>query len=307
MTKQNELSTLEALNTRYGYMLAQEAPKREGQFEVVNGTARALKPRRFKPVHNLLRRSHILWDGSDWDEKTKTGHKPGKVAIRYYDGCTTLFEDEQPKDKATIDDLMKATDDAKLSFRDGYLYVYGYDEMLKKYLDMCSWNGHSKYRVPTVEPVFVPLDVEKTADKDSDDLDKLVEALELAKKAPSKKMRIHGRFLGVAEVDFNTGNAYSDKAYRAEYRKSAKADPRGFIQTYNDNSLELQAWIEKGLESGSISTNLIPNSAVWKKTGVVICDLSGLKSQEAILNKLIEYAKSEAGEAFAALLTAENK
>jgi hypothetical protein len=293
-------SVLEDKDVRYGYMLAQEAPKREGQFEVVNNAARALRSRKFKPVLNLLRRSHIIWPGDE-------DREAGKYAIRYYDGCTSLFEDEQPKDKATIDEFMKTTDDAKLMFRDGYLYVYGYDKMLKQYLDWCSWNGQSPYRVPTVEPVFVPLDVEGTADKDSDDLDQLMKALELAKNAPAKKMRVHGRFLGVAEMDFNTGNKYSDKAYRAEYRKLAKLNPSEFIKTYNDESIELQNWIERSMESGDISTSVIPNNAVWKKTGVIICDISGLKTPDSVLNKLIEYAKSEDGDAFRELLTATFK
>jgi hypothetical protein len=218
MTKEKSPS-LEQLEMRYGYMLAQEAPARKGQYEVVGNTTRSLRPRRFKTSVNLLRRSHILWDGSDavyekkkpngeYDTNSRliSGHAPGRVAIRYYDGCTSIFEDEQPKDKHTVDEFMRTTDDAKLMFRDGYLYVYGYDKMLKQYLDWCSWNGHSPYRIPTVEAQFVPLDVEKTADKDNEDIDMLMEALELAKKAPVKKMRIHGRFLGVAEMDFATGN-----------------------------------------------------------------------------------------------------
>jgi hypothetical protein len=79
------------------------------------------------------------------------------------------------------------------------------------------------------------------------------------------------------------------------------------VKTFNDESLELQAWIEKSLESGNINTSLIPNRAVWKPTKVEICDISGLRTDDSILNKLIEYAKSEDGEAFRQLLAATYK
>lgn len=284
--------------TKRVYVLAQKNTRRGRVFDE-HGNPRGESD--FPPRRNLLYRSAIRWDGSDLakDEKTGkkiSGHPVGKRTIRYYDGCTSIFADEQTTDRETLQNYMDTTKERL--FANGYLEVYDYDDMLIKYLDMCSYNGESPYRIPTIPAIFLPLDSEKQAEVEAGGLDELEDALEYAKKADFKKMKIHTQFLGISERDLKTGNLLSEKALRTEYRKKAKENPARFIETFNDKSIQVSSWITDALKIGEISTTLIPNKAVWAKKGAIICDMSGIKSEEGILNKLIEFANIPEGQEF---------
>lgn len=264
---------------------------------------------------NVLLRSSIVWPADPTSEENpRQGmkdpwsgkvRKPGRHLIRYYDGCTTLFVDDQPREKDTLDQLINST--RELFFIDGYLAIQGYDTMLKTYLDWSSWNEGSKFRVGAVQPIFKLLDAEKERKIESEELDEMELAMKRAKEAKDDHMIIHSKFLDVASVDYKTGNTLSNTALRTEYRKAAKADPALFNRTYNDKSMHVTYWIDTALKSGQITTNKIPNRAVWAQKGVVICDISGLQSSEAILNKLIEFAQQPEGAEFKKHLEALNK
>lgn len=283
-----EDSFSENVNTRYVYELALKNEKRGNVFD---DRGRPMPEDEYKPRQNVLLRSAIVLD-----KDNEFGKPKGKHLIEYYDGCSSLFSEDHPKDQKTMETFRQSTREVLLN--KGRVTVYGYDTLLKTYMDICSWNGASPYRVPTADAIFVPVDTETIAEQDEEFLDILEKALALAKNATEKKMRVHGKFLGIDEVDIKTQNPATVKAMRAQYRKAAQADPKEFIKTYNDKSIQVQNWIEKAMETGEISTSLIPNQAVWAKKGVVICDISGLKSKEGILNKLIEVAASEAGAEF---------
>lgn len=239
--------------------------------------------------------SAIFWPGGT-DPFTGKERKIGRYPIRYYSGCETLFVDGQPKDKEVIESAMNSTPD--IDFIHGYREVNAMDTMQVAYLDMCSWNAESPYRSKTAATLFKRLDIEKIADEEADLMDRIEEALDLAKKASAKHMRTHARFLGIPDYDFKSNVKYDDKAMRAKYRKYATENPKRFIETYNDKSAQIKVWIEQLLENGSIDTNIIPNRAVWKDKGEIICDLSGIKTREGILNKLIEFAQTPEGEDF---------
>ncbi len=277
---------------KFVYELTSRNEKRGNIFD--GKTGRPIPGSEFKPFQNLLLRSAIVLNKTQAAEFNKA---PGKHMIEYYDGCTSLFSSDHPDEKE-LALLRQGTYKDNKVFNKGVLEVYGFDVFFKQYLDMCSWNEASPYRVMTVQPIFRPVDSEAMAEFNSENLDLLEKALELARNATARKMRIHGRFLGVSEVDIRTGNPASEKAMRTEYRKAAQINPAEFIRTYNDKSLELNAWVSKGLEVGEINTSIIPNQAVWKSKGQPICDISGLTSREGILNKLIEFAQSPEGSDF---------
>jgi hypothetical protein len=303
----------EDFDKKFGYVLHVENDDRGLMYDGMNG--REIKSQKFKSRANILLRSVISWDGSDavYENKDKdgnydttskliSGHAPGRQAIRYFDGCGSLFEDEQNKiyDRETIQRMVSST--REFFFQNGYFYVLGDDTMLKQYMDICSWNADSPYRVKSVSPMFHALDAEIASVKIDSDIDLLEEALALAKKASESKMMFHANFLGVELVDPKTTNAHSAKTIRALYREAAKKNPAEFVRTYKDDALEIQGWLEKSLQEGKVSTTLIPNQAVWKDTGYTICDISGLKTHEGILNKLIEFTKSEDGKGFRDIL-----
>lgn len=300
---ESDLAIMDAPKKRV-YVLAQKNTRRGRVFDE-NGNPRG--EAEYKPRQNLLFRSSIRWDGSDLVADPKSGKRIsgqpiGKRTLRYYDGCTTIFADEQPTDRETLQGYMDTT--RERLFANGYLEVYDYEDMLIKYLDMCSYNGESPFRIPAIPAIFLPLDSEKQAQADSEILDDLEEALGYAKKADFKKMKIHSQFLGISELDLKTGNALSEKALRTEYRKKAKENPSRFIETFNDKSIQVSSWITDALKIGEISTTLIPNKAVWAKKGAVICDMSGIKSEEGVLNKLIEFSNLPEGEEFMTQLRA---
>lgn len=302
-TTKSDLAIMEAPKKRV-YVLANKNTRRGRIFDE-NGNPRG--EAEYKPRQNLLFRSSIRWDGSDLvvDEKSGkriSGQPAGKRTLRYYDGCTSIFADEQTTDRETLEGYMNST--RERVFANGYLEVYDFEDMLIKYLDMCSYNGESPYRIPNIPAVFLPLDSDKQAEIEADKLDDLEEALEYARKADFKHMKIHAQFLGISETDLKTGNPLSEKALRTEYRKKAQENSKRFIQTYNDKSIQVESWIKEAMKSGEISTSLIPNKAVWGKKGSVICDISGLKTEEGILNKLIELSQLPDGEEFMTQLKA---
>lgn len=278
--------------SKYTYCLSL---KNDSRGRVFNEHGHPVPDPDYPPRRNLLLRSSIIWPGGK-DPFSDKERAAGRYPIRYYDGCTTLFVEDQPKDREVIEQLLKST--RELSFIEGYLAVYGYDTMLKMYMDICSWNEESKYRVPTTEAIFKLLDAEKSRSAEANRLDLVEQALELAREAKEDYMLVHAKFLSVPMIDNVTSQPLTPKAIRTEYRKAAMNDPKKFIETYNDKTMAIKNWIERSLEVGEMSTTLIPNKAVWAKTGVVICDISGLSSKEGILNRLIELSQTKEGAEF---------
>lgn len=294
-----ELEVLDELKRKYVYVLAN---KNEERGRVYTEDGKPIPDPEFPPRRNLLMRSSIVWPGGQDPFNPEKTRKRGKYPIRYYDGCTTLFIDDQPREKEVVEQLINSTRD--LFFLNGHLEIYGYDVMLKTYVDWASWNSESPYRIETAMGIYKMLDAEKALMEESDKMDRIEMALGYAKAASEKKMRIHAKFLNIAEVDLKTGHPLSEKALRAEYRREAMRNHENFIKTFNDKTLDIKAYIEKALANGDISTTLIPNRAVWSKKGVEITDISGLKSNEGILNKLIEFSQTKEGAEFQDMLKA---
>jgi len=289
------LPAVQDLTQRHVYVLCAENPDREAEIvEIQNGRGNRIREKKYPPYRNLLLRSAIMWDGKEETKPEGWGnYAPGKRVIRFYDGCTSLFPEDQPKEKETIDQLINQT--RQRVFANGEIEVFGYETMLKLYMDICSYNEESPYRVPTIEAIFKPVNPEKYAAKESARLDAVEKALEMAKTAPESKMIMHCNYLGVAEIDNQTGNKLSMSALRAAYRKAAMDRPEEFVNSYDDKSIFSKYWIEKAIEAGEIRFQ--NNIAVWK-SGNMICDISGLKSYQGKVEKLVEFSSLGDGEEF---------
>lgn len=274
------------------YVLILKNEKRGRVFDI---DGNPVKDPEYQRRRNLLLRSSINWRGGK-DPFSGKERARGRYLIRYYDGCDTLFIDDQPKEPTILEPLMAGT--RELHFINGKLFVDEYDTMLKTYCDWASWNADSPYRNPRVDAIFRLLDTEEERRAEAIKLDMVEEALALAKKATSKHMRVHARYLKIDDVDEQTMRPLSDDAIRVEYRKAAMHDPEGFVRSFNDKSIHLKQWIELALGSGELSTSLIPNRVVWAKKGSEVCDTSGLTSHEGVLNKLIEFAQTDRGSDF---------
>ncbi len=276
---------------KYVFQLVVENP--EPERPVINmRTNRVVPHKKFKPYQNLILTSQIVWKG-------------GRINLRYYDGCESIFVSEQPKEKDVIDQLCQQT--KRRNFLEGKLTIEGYDKMLLLYLNICSWNAESPFRTSTANQIFICVNGEKMATKESDKLDKIEEAMKFAREASVNKMFIHANFLGIPTTDYDSGNDLTEKEIRTAYRKEASKNPAKFIESFGNKSLEIKYYINQAWEKGTINNKLNKNKAAWSNSGTEICDIYGLTSPEAICQRLFEFSQNEEGEEFKIQLTALNE
>lgn len=252
-------------------------------------TNRPVPHKEFKPYQNLVMTSQIVWKGN-------------RRMIRYYDGCSTIFVDKQPKEKELIEQFIKQT--AQRNFENGSMLCEGYEKMLLLYCSICSWNAESPFRTKSANMVFVPVNAGAAALQESAKLDQTEEALKLAKEAKRNKMFIHANYLGIPTIDYVSGNELTEEEIRTSYRKEALRNSAAFIESYGNTAIEIKYFIEKALEKGIINNKLNPNKAAWGSSNSEICDISGLRSPEAIAQRLYEFSQSEQGEEFVIQLRA---
>lgn len=276
------------INKKYVFELAAKNPERD--LPVVDMVTKRPAPHKeFNPYRNIVLTSQIVWNGE-------------RRTIRYYDGCTTLFVDEQPKEKEIIEQYIKQS--KKRAFVDGKFSCFGDERMLLIYLTICSWNAESPYRTRTANGIFIAQNPDKAAVVESEKLDMIETALKYAREATATKMFIHANYLGIPDTDFDSDNKLTEKEMRTAYRKEASRNPKKFIESYGNRSIEVKYYIDKALEKGLISNRFNPNKATWHPSNTVICDISGLKSPEAISQRLFEFSQSEEGEEFVIQLKA---
>lgn len=269
---------------KYMFEAAVQNPDRELPVLEVDGQkTRAISTEKFKPYQNIVFTSQVIWKGR-------------RRIVRYYDGCSSIFADEQPKDKDEVDQYIKTTKPRALI--KGKLGVYGDERMLLLYLMVCSWNANSPFRTRSADAIFVQADSLKVATEESKKLDEIEEALQLARDASTMKMLIHASFLGVETEDYDSGNPLEDEEIRAKYRKQALKNAPYFIETYGNKAIEIRYYIKQALLKGLISNKNNPNKAAWSNSGREICDISGLKSNDAIEEKLFEFSQLSEGEEF---------
>lgn len=269
---------------KYVFQLAVENLEREMPVIGIVGQRQMAEPhKKFKPFQNIVLTSQIVWENK-------------RRVLRYYDGCTSIFVDEQPKDRETIEQAIKQT--KPRNFLEGKFGCYGDESMLLLYLNICSWNANSPFRTRSADAIFVPVDTVARANAEIKKLDNMEKALDLAKKATEQKMMIHANYLGVEMFDFDTDSVKGAAEIRALYRQKAIENPESFIESYGNKDIELKYYIDKALQDGIIKTNAISNKATWGSNNSVICDVSGLKSHEALSQKLFEHSQLPDGEEF---------
>lgn len=267
---------------KYMFELAEENMPR--QTPVWNVRLNRPEPQKsFKPYRNICMTSQIIWKGQ-------------RRGIRYYDGCDTIFIDEQPKDKDTIEQFIKQTQ--RKAFIDGKFGCFGDERLLLLFMYASSFNMESEFRTKTASIVYRPSNSEKKAILEEEKLDLAERALETARNVPLSKIMIHADYLGIPLKDFDSDNDLTEKEIRTAYRKEALRDPKNFLDSYGNKALEVKFYIKKALAEGLIDTKANPNVAAWKTSGRKICDINGLKSWAAIYERLFEFSQLEEGEEF---------
>lgn len=268
---------------KYMFELAVQNAERElPVIEVEGQKSRAIPTEKYKPYQNIVLTSQIIWKGQ-------------RRILRYYDGCSSIFADEQPKDKEEIDQFIKVTQPR--AFLKGKFGAYGDEKMLLLYLMMCSWNEESPFRTRSANVIFKASDTVKVASAEAKKLDETERALQLAKDASRTKMIIHSAFLGIETEDFDSGNELTEAEIRTKYRRRALQDAVYFIESYGNKSIETKYYINQALIKGLITNKFNPNKATWQN-GKEICDISGLKSNDAIGEKVFEFSQLEDGQEF---------
>ncbi len=280
------------VHRKYAYVLAVPNQPRGGVYDASNNRLRSEQT--FKPYLNVLLSSSIWWPGGQ-DPYIDKNRPAGRYSICYYDGCTTLFVDDQPRDIDTLKSLKSTT--RRVDFIHGFCFVDGMDVLLKNYLDWASYNQDSPYRVTSVEVKWKNVDTEKDLLSEGELMDMEDRVMQLAKTAPVKKMKTHGRYLGIAMVDPVTNQPFSDSTIRIEYRKMAKSNPQYFEKSYNDKTVEMRTWITDAINNGQLSLSLIPGRVCWPK-GTEILDVSGIKNTEIIIDNLVEFSQTDSGSDF---------
>jgi hypothetical protein len=280
---------------KYMFELATHNPERDSPVWIMQGQKTFAAPiKKFKPWHNLVLTSQIVWKGN-------------RRMIRYYDGCTTIFVDKQPKEREMIDSLIAQTNKNRFILIDGKVGFYGDDRMALLYLNICSWNAESLFRTRTSDAIFMSVNADKIATAESAKLDKTETALEMARTATGTRMLIHAAYLGIPTMDWDSGNERTEGEIRTDYRKEALRDSEHFISSYGNKAIEIRYYIDKALEKGTITNRLNPNKVCWNSSGREILDTSGLKSNEAIGQKLFEFSQTSEGEEFVLQLRAINE
>jgi hypothetical protein len=281
----NEFLTLTQefeIGKKYMFELASKNPERE-QPVVDMSTKRSVTHKQFKPFQNIVFTSQIVWNGQ-------------RRMIRYYDGCDTIFQDKQPKDKDTVDQLIRQS--KPRNFLDGKFGCFGDERMLLLYLNICSWNGESLFKTRASDTIFISVNADKKATEETEKLDRIELALQYAREATPTKMLIHANFLGIPTIDYDSDNDLSEKEIRIAYRKEASANAASFIESYGNKTIEIKYYIDKALSSGLISNKFNPNKATWGSNNSEICDISGLKTLEGISQRLFEFSQEAEGEEF---------
>lgn len=273
---------------KYMFELAEENMPR--QLPVIDyRTQRPAPEKKFKPYRNICMTAQIIWNGQ-------------RRGIRYYDGCDSIFIDEQPKDKELMEQFIKQT--PRRAFIEGKFGCFGDERMLLLFMFASSFNQESPFRTRTATIVYKPSNSEKKATLESEKLDLSERALETAKKADLSKILIHADYLGIPLKDFDSNNELTQLEIRTAYRREALRDPKHFMDSYGNKALEIKYYIKKALAEGLIDTKTNPNKALWKTSGREIGDISGLKSFAAINDKLFEISQLEEGEEFKIQLVA---
>jgi len=275
---------------KYVFELATENIERElPVIGIVGQKARPEPHKRFKPFQNIVFTSQVIWKGQ-------------RRIVRYYDGCSSIFADEQPKEREDIEIFIKST--KPRNFLEGKFGCYGDERMLLLYLNICSWNANSPFRTRSADAIFVSVDPTLRMSKENKKLEEIDKAMQLAKEATVKKMMIHASYLEIPLFDFDSENELTPEEVRVLYKKEAIKNAANFIESYGNKSIEMKYYIEKALTEGLISNKFNPNKATWRGSNNVICDISGMKSNEAIGQKLFEFSQLQEGEDFAVQLKA---
>ena len=261
----------------YVFRLVQEHPK------MYEGSSA------FPPRFIVTNQDNVLFNYGTEDEPD---FRPRQ--IRYLEGYPTIFIDEQ-EEKGNITDSVTGNPKNVISFDNGHLVVPSWNKPLYDFLmasNQCEQNKHKLKQVKNTYRLldFANSDVDAVEDGKKKDL-----AYDMARNSSLDEMIPHAKFLGISFVHASTGEERDWDAVREDYKSKALENPDNFLLFANNPRIKTLFLIEKGLERGVITTNLVKGQLHWMSSKQLISPLDTSKStKEAIA----DFATTEEGDSF---------
>lgn len=235
------------------------------------------------PENFLLKNTDIVYD-----EESKTERN-----IRYLEGVSTIFEDEQDHLADT-----KKVQRPDIRFAKGFLRVPANKPTLVKFLTSSNMFDKKTNRMSGTRAIYTMLDFEEQEEIEVVKTERKMEAMKMAMESPSEVLIPHSKFLGINFVN-GYGVERSERAIRMDYIKYAENNAETFIKTYNNPLVKVQYLVSKAIQVGMIDQASIKGQAIWGDTKKFIAQIPDNKDA---LTFLAEFSLTEKGKDFYAQL-----
>lgn len=261
----------------YVFRLVQEHPKTHEGSSI------------FPPRYIVTNQDNVLFNYGTDDEPN---FRPRQ--IRYLDGYPTIFVDEQ-EEKGNITDSVTGNPKNVISFDNGHLVVPAWNKPMYDFLMSSNQCEQNKHKLKQVKNTYRLLDF-ANSDSDVVEIGKRKDlAYDMARNSSLDEMIPHAKFLGISFVHASTGEERDWDAVREDYKSKALENPENFLLFVNNPRIKTIFLIEKGLERGIITTNLVKGQLHWMSSKQLITPLDTSKSaKEAIA----DFATTEEGDSF---------
>lgn len=235
------------------------------------------------PENFLLKNTDVIYDEETGMERN----------IRYLDGVSTIFEDEQEH----LSDGKKSQR-PDIRFVKGFLRVPSNKPTLLKFLMNSNMFDKKTNRMQGSKVVYTMLDFEAQEEAEVKKTERKMDAMKLAMEAPDDVFIPHAKYLGIKFIN-GYGVERSDRAIKVDYLTYAEKNPEVFIKTYNNPLVKVQYLVSKAMSVGMIDLSTMKGQAVWGDTKKFIAQIP---DNAKPLEFLSEFSLTEKGKDFYAQL-----
>lgn len=214
--------------------------------------------------------------------------------IRYLDGHKTIFVDEQ-EEKGPVPETVLTSPRNTITFETGHLVVPSWNKPLYEFLTLSNQCEQNTNKLRQVKNIFRLIDL-GGSDEDIIELGKKKDrAYDVARSASVEEMIPHAKFLGISFAHPSTGAERDFDAIREDYKAKALENPEKFLLYANNPKVKIQYLVERGLNEGVISTDIVKGQVHWVATK----QFAGLiQTDKKAIDAVVDFASTDEGEAF---------
>ena len=267
------------LNTIQEPVKKVEREIKEYIFQLVNKVYHSAPNRPPYPENVFIRNTDVIYD-----EETGTERN-----IRYLEGVSTIFEDEQEHLSDT-----KKKQKPEIRFVRGVLRVPSNKTSLVKFLMSSNMYNGKKKRMDHILPLYTLLNFEEQEQQAVNAAEVRMSAMKMAMEAPVEIMIPHAQFLGI-RLKNQYSEDRSDKGVRVDYLDFADKNPDTFIKTYNNPLVKVQYTLKKAINIGMIDLMTSRGQAIWGDTKKFIAQIPDKQDPVKFLS---EFCLTEKGKDF---------